>query len=619
VFYLDAFQIAREEAGAAELQLRMQGIAFQGAFFAASPTMANAGLTEDALFTAIEAQLQAKFGGKGARVVADNLRVVRRGFTELTEITEKEVGVTRKGAVRKDVGLPVMLRQLPAPEGTHQGKVGDIHRFWEQTGNFYLTGKGNDNIVDPFIGASLVPAATGVFRDMTGIRFEHPEWIAENCTACGNCYVECPDSAIPGLVSSVGDVLNTAINRIETGGTPTRYLRRAARSIEKKLRTLVDNEGGYVRPLFDRAMDAVLAETPEAERSGLAAEFTQLQIHLGGFQFSATKPYWSNREKKAKGSGGLFSITVNPYTCKGCALCVTVCEDNALKMVTQTEDSVERLRRDWNTWLELPTTPKDYSRIDSLDEKIGALETLLLDKKNYGSMNCGDGACLGCGEKTAIHLFTSTVTALMQPRVAAFVERIDDLIQRLEQHMRVKLASAVDLTDAKRRGARRRIHRPARPDLVQPGQQAECRQTLATARPGLGEEHRAVAGKAQGPQVALRRWPEPARPRRDGHRQFHRLHFGVGLDLSLPPLSLPVDLAPVPGFALGGDGHLRRPHGEDGRRLQGRAHGGEGTRRRLPAGPRRGFLPPLHLAAVLRRRVAALPAGGVDRRRRRDV
>jgi pyruvate-ferredoxin/flavodoxin oxidoreductase len=83
VFYLDAFQIAREEAGAAELQLRMQGIAFQGAFFAASPTMKNAGLTEDALFTAIEAQLQAKFGGKGARVVADNLRVVRRGFTEL--------------------------------------------------------------------------------------------------------------------------------------------------------------------------------------------------------------------------------------------------------------------------------------------------------------------------------------------------------------------------------------------------------------------------------------------------------------------------------------------------------------------------------------------------------
>ena len=190
----------------------MQGNAFQGAFFAASPTMKNANLTEETLFTAIEAQLQAKFGGKGKRVVADNLRVVRRGYTELTEITDKQVGVTRKQFVRKDAGLPVMLQQLPAGDGG----IADIHRFWEQTGNFYLTGKGSDNLVDPFIGTSLMPAATGVFRDMTGIRFEHPVWIAENCTACGNCYTECPDSAIPGLVSSVADVFNTVINRIET-------------------------------------------------------------------------------------------------------------------------------------------------------------------------------------------------------------------------------------------------------------------------------------------------------------------------------------------------------------------------------------------------------------------
>ncbi|MCF8197472.1 MAG: 2-oxoacid:acceptor oxidoreductase family protein [Sulfuritalea sp.] len=447
VYYLDAFQIAREEAGAAELQLRMQGIAFQGAFFAASPTMANAGLTDDALFTAIEAQLQSKFGGKGARVVADNLRVVRRGFTELTEITDKEVGLTRKGFVKKDAGLPIMLRQLPTGDEEKMNKAADIHRFWEQTGNFYMTGKGSDNLVDPFIGASLLPAATGVFRDMTGIRFEHPVWIAEKCTACGDCYTECPDSAIPGLVSSVGDVFNTALNRIETSGTPTRFLRRAVRSVEKKLRTLIDRDGGAVRPLIDIAIDEVIAEAPDADRGGLAAEFTALQVQLGGFQFAATKPYWEQKEKKARNSGGLFSITVNPYTCKGCKLCVTVCEDNALEMVTQTEESVDRLRRDWNVWLNLPTTPREYSRIDSLDEKIGALETLLLDKHNYNSMNCGDGACLGCGEKTAIHLFTATVTALMQPRVKVFIDKLDGLIASLEQHMRVKLASAVDLTD----------------------------------------------------------------------------------------------------------------------------------------------------------------------------
>jgi len=443
VFYIDAFQVARDEAGSADLQLRMQGIAFQGAFFAASPTMKNAGLTENALFTAIEAQLQSKFGGKGARVVQDNLRVVKRGFTELSEITDKEVGKTRKQMAKKAGSLPIMLQAMPAGDG----KVADIHRFWEQTGNFYLTGKGSDNLVDPFMSAALMPAATGVFRDMTGIRFEHPVWIAENCTACGNCYVECPDSAIPGLVSSVGDVFNTAINRIETSGTPTRFLRRAVRTVEKKLRVLIDTVGGAVRPLIDRAMSETVAEAPEADRASMSGEFTQLQVQLAGFQFAATKPYWQQKEKKTKGTGGLFSITINPYTCKACALCVKVCEDNALQMVTQTEESTDKLRRDWNFWLDLPTTPPEYSRIDSLDEKIGALETLLLDKHNYNSMPCGDGACLGCGEKTAIHLFTATVTALMQPRVKAFVDKLDTLIEKLEQHMRIKLASAVDLTD----------------------------------------------------------------------------------------------------------------------------------------------------------------------------
>jgi pyruvate-ferredoxin/flavodoxin oxidoreductase len=445
VFYLDAFQIAREEASNVELQLRMQGNAFQGAFFAASPVMENAKLTQETLFKAIETQLQAKFGGKGKRVVDDNLRVVRRGFESVREISGQPVGATRRKLASKHGGLPMMLKQLPERDGG----IADVHRFWEQTGSFYAGGKGSDNLVDPFIGLSLVPASTGVFRDMTQIRFEHPVFTPENCTACGNCYTECPDSAIPGLVTSIGDALNSVIQRIEMGGRPTRFLRRAARTVEKKLRALIEpiGDGAKVRELLAQAIEQTVAEAPEAERGKMAEEFALFRESLGEFQFAVTKPYWTQKEKKAKGSGGLFSITVNPYTCKACELCVTVCEDDALKMVTQTPESIERLRDDWKFWLDLPSTPKEYSRIDSLDEKIGALETLLLDKQNYSSMNCGDGACLGCGEKTAIHLFTSTVTALMQPRVKAEVEKLDDLVARLEKHIRMKLTESVDLSD----------------------------------------------------------------------------------------------------------------------------------------------------------------------------
>jgi pyruvate-ferredoxin/flavodoxin oxidoreductase len=448
VYYLDAFKIAREEASNPDLQLRMQGNAFQGAFFHASDIQARAGLDEDTLFRAIENQLEAKFGRKGRRVVDDNLRVVKRGYTELHQIPAEVMQVgARRNQLASEIALPVMLKQQP--EG--DGKAADIHRFWEQTGSFYITGKGSDNLVDPFIGLSLIPAVTGVFRDMTQIRFDHPVWIAENCTACGNCYTQCPDSAIPGLVSDTAEVFNTAVTRIEMGGRPTRFLRKASRTMEKKLRGKLVKDGLDVQALMQEAIAETFAEDPTQgeDRERLAAEIELLKEALGGFKFATTKPYWTTREKKSKGAGGLFSITVNPYTCKGCNLCVEVCDDDALKMITQTPDSIETLRRDWKFWLDLPTTPQKYSRIDDLDEKIGALETLLLDKRNYGSLACGDGACLGCGEKTAIHLFTATVTALMQPRVKAFVEKLDGLIAGLEKHIRMKLTESVDFTDTR--------------------------------------------------------------------------------------------------------------------------------------------------------------------------
>ncbi|OOZ80184.1 pyruvate ferredoxin oxidoreductase [Solemya velum gill symbiont] len=445
IYYVDGFRIAREEATNPELQFRMQGNAFQGAFFAASPLMERNNMTEETLLDAIENQLQDKFGSKGARVVQDNLKVVRRGFDEFVEITEKTVGVTPDEVRRQASNLPVMLKQLP--EG--DGRLSDIHRFWEQTGSFYISGKGNDNLADPYMATGLTPVATGFYRDMTQIRFEYPEFIAEKCTACGDCYSVCPDSAIPGLVNSISEIFNSTIMRIERGGNPTRFLRREVRSVEKKLRDLIEQNGeeADVSKLIDHAVLETLAESElqGKERESLEREFTRLMETIGDFRFSITKPYYSTREKRQKGSGGLFSVTINPYTCKGCMECIDVCDDEALIAVTQTEESIERMRREWNYWLDLPSTNPDFIRIDDLDEKIGALETLLLDKRNYNAMLSGDGACLGCGEKTSVHLFTATVTALLQPRIQNHLEKIDGLINQLETRVRMTLADNIDL------------------------------------------------------------------------------------------------------------------------------------------------------------------------------
>jgi pyruvate-ferredoxin/flavodoxin oxidoreductase len=450
VFYLDAFQIARQEATNPELQFRMQGIAFQGAFFAAAPVASQAGLTEQKLFQAIRSQLEHKFGAKGARVVEDNLRVVRRGFDEVREVIDKTVSAGDSSPVRRSPNLPVLLKSRPAG----QDKMTDIHRFWEQTGEFYATGKGNDNLTDPFIGLSLIPASTGVFRDMTGTRFEHPVWEPSNCTACGACYTICPDSAIAGLVHPILTVLETAVKVVSGGGRAVKHLPRAIRTVDQRLRTRIRAAGS--KPDFSALLDEALEETKNGYAGGpevqaeVAQELAWLREALGDFKFAFTQPYWFAREKKQAGSGGLLSITVNPAACKGCMECVKVCEDDALHAATQTPESVAALRRGWNFWQALPTTPPHFIRIENLDERIGALETLLLDKRNYLSMSGGDGACLGCGEKTVVHLFTATVEALMQPRVAAQVNKIDGLIERLDKHVRLRLAATMSLDDAGR-------------------------------------------------------------------------------------------------------------------------------------------------------------------------
>ncbi len=449
LYAVDAFRIAREEATDPDLQLRMQGIAFQGAFFATSSVMAEAGLDEGRLLAAIESQLQHKFGAKGARVVADNLRVVKRGFDEVREIPHGPITEARPGERPASAGpaVPVMVEALPSS----QAPITDVHRFWEQTGSFYVRGMGNDNLTDPFIGLGVMPASTALFRDMTQIRFQHPEWIPENCTACGKCYTVCPDTAIPGLVNEVGQVFDTVVKRLRKHGRPTEQLPKAVRVLERHLRASLQQarETDSVEGMLEEALGRTLEGgdfTGDAKEE-LRKELDGFREELGEFRLALSRPYFTVPEKQAPGSGGLLSITVNPYTCKGCMECVEVCDDDALRAVTQTDESVQRLRDEWDFWLDLPTTPQKYVRVDDLEEGIGALETILLDKGNYLPFTSGDGACLGCSEKTAVHLFVATVEALMQPRIAKHLDHLNDLIDGLEKHIQLKLVEEIQVGD----------------------------------------------------------------------------------------------------------------------------------------------------------------------------
>jgi pyruvate-ferredoxin/flavodoxin oxidoreductase len=428
---LDAFRIAREEATDPDLELRMQGIAFQGAFFAATGLLAEHGL-------------QDKFGARGARVVEDNLRVIRRGYDELSEVTDFPLP-QETAAAPAAPRMPITVRALPASKAP----VSDIQRFWADTGSLYARGMGNDNLADPFMALGTMPASTALFRDMSGIRNGHPVWLPENCTACGKCWTVCPDTAIPGLVNSLSEILNTALDRVRKAGHAPRHLARVIGPLEGRVRKLFDEagDGTAARGLISEAIEAQLEASADAdERAALETEFGWLEQALGDFQWALTRPFYTQREKKHAGSGGLLSITINPETCKGCGECVAVCDDGALAQVPQTADSLDSLRQRWDIWRDLPSTAEDFIRIDNLEQAIGVLDHILLKKEIYLPFTSGDGACLGCSQKTVVRLFTATVEALMQPRVKAWVARLDDLIKLLGQRVRQALVDGLDLS-----------------------------------------------------------------------------------------------------------------------------------------------------------------------------
>ena len=441
IYCLDAFAIAMSEASDVELRYRMQGAAFMGAFFRTSPILEREKKTEEALFKGIEHQLQKKFGGKGARVVEDNVRVIRRGYDEVKEVVP--VGgdfAAERGEVPH---MPVLLEAPNAQQG-----IGHEGRFWEQVCSMCKIGQ--DGIADPFAAISAIPAATGAVRDMSGVRLEVPRFIAEKCSGCSQCWVQCPDSAIPGLVSGFDDVLNAAID-VSMNGNRMERIRPMVKNWAKEAQKLLQKDPTTKVPdAFATAYVNVANKMGwDAERRAATdAEFHVVQARIANFPLARTKPFFDALEGKSKGSGGLLSITVNPEACKGCNLCVEVCPDGALETIRQDEPSLVSLRSNWEMWNRLPDTDDRFINVSDVDEGIGVLSSLLLKKTTYRAMVGGDGACMGCGEKTAVHLILSAIFAQMSPKVATQVAKLDALITSLEDKAREIVGSTTDLAAA---------------------------------------------------------------------------------------------------------------------------------------------------------------------------
>jgi pyruvate-ferredoxin/flavodoxin oxidoreductase len=436
---LDGAGIARAEAEDPASRYRLQGLAFMGAFFNAAALLGKHGLGKERLFEGLRGHLSSQDAAAGDAAIEDEVHACMRGFDEVRPLDPE--GLEDEGRSTKIPLIPAAMSGTEAEQGP-----GNQGAFWDQVCAQYKTG--HDILADPFTAISAIPAATSSMRDMSTVRATVPRFVADKCTGCSKCWVQCPDSAIPGVVSTIEEVLDAAVRTVATSQNPLTQFSQLIRHLARESRKAVA-AGGFesFAMILSEAYEKVAEKMKwdEERKAQNDAEFEQVFAALEHFPLARTAPFFEVPESQEKGSGGLLSITINPETCKGCDVCVAVCDDGALVNVPQTDEEQAQLEANWALWKNLPETDDRYIRISSLDEGIGMMPSLLLKQRNYLSMLGGDNACMGCGEKTAIHLVLSAVNALMAPRVDDHVAAIAKLVASLDEKARTLLASETDL------------------------------------------------------------------------------------------------------------------------------------------------------------------------------
>ena len=452
VYTLPGFEIARKATDRADLQLRMQGNAFLGAFFSVSPILQEFGITGEQFRDVVYKQYVKKFGRLGDAVVKSNMEVMTQGFERVREIRVGEMTAPDHSSLRGEALLPVLTahtendvcgigcrsHEVPVGQGPRT-PFSTIAKFDSE----FRANYGYNQPSSPLSSVGVMAAASGDTASKYVARRETPLYIPENCTQCMECIAVCPDTALPNCSQDLETLLRTAIaNYVSDGGERDKMFRLVP-EIDKRTHAMMRDSlaAKALTPLPEllrKVTNEVDGFSDKAKRELFAV------IEKVPMAFQKVNAIFSTPERKTPGSGGIFSIFVSDL-CKGCAACVTACGDHqALKMVQETE-AVNAEHETGTAFLNLlPDTSQKYLGLYNDthpdESKTAALRNLLMVRRNYDALVAGDGACAGCGEKSILKAITSVTEAYMRPIYHAKANRLRSKAGDLEKVGVQKLA-----------------------------------------------------------------------------------------------------------------------------------------------------------------------------------
>ncbi|RMF59486.1 MAG: hypothetical protein D6748_06280, partial [Calditrichaeota bacterium] len=344
---------------------------------------------------------------------------------------------------------PWTVRRLESVDHT----VYDLSEYWENCGFFYENDQTSELPAHPIFGSGVVPAGSSAFKDLSQFRWEMPVLRAESCTACGLCWTQCPDAAIQGTIQHLSDLVDYAMQKAREQGEGMIQLQRILKQLIKQAQTIFAKDDLHqyltaeklLQEAFERLIEKM--QPDESQEKSFRKEFEQLTVHLNGFPIIRSETFFDKAESQEKGSGFIFSLSINPQSCKACHLCVEVCPEDALEMQIQTPLMVQQHQQVWETIQELPDISEEQLEtiLSPVTEESEVFQ--LLRKKIFHTIIGGDSALPGSGVKRSLRLLTSAVEVVMQKRYQQLLTRMSELIQSLEDKLQGRLKDTFRVND----------------------------------------------------------------------------------------------------------------------------------------------------------------------------
>ncbi|MDG1832880.1 MAG: 2-oxoacid:acceptor oxidoreductase family protein, partial [Verrucomicrobiota bacterium] len=456
VFILPGFDIARDATSRADLQLRMQGNSFLGAFFRVSSFLKDHNIGEEEYHQIVHDQYEKKFGRFGKAVVESNMKVMLGGFERVVEIQHGEIEDADTSSMRNPMLAPHTASDIEMPgtagcdssgcpscampEEQERAPFQTMEKFDSEFRNEL----GYHQPAGAFASVGVMGSGSGATQSKYVARRETPVYIAENCTQCMECITACPDTALPNTAQDLSTVLVTAVRNYVGDKDAQKALLNEVKGLDDRCRARMnENVASKGKEPFKDILRSEVDQLTTIDESA-RAEFMTIIDKLP-LAYNDVSAIYRSVEKKSPGNGGLFAIFVSDL-CIGCGECVQVCGDHdALRMVTETPELNAELTTAQVFSRLLPDTSQKFLGLYNDDtpeaSREAALRNHLMVRRNYEALVSGDGACAGCGEKSVLRAVASVTEAYMRPMYHKKAARLREKANELESNGAANLAA----------------------------------------------------------------------------------------------------------------------------------------------------------------------------------